>query len=167
MWRIRTNSSHACDKYEVWKIRFNKALLPQGIRAKAIKDIFGLIICHNKNKVLKNIIWGMPFQNAIKRLRFRSVYVFKRVKFVILNVSLHYGCNNGRGCRNKCTRKRVLRTCIVCVVPVRMRPLMSFPHTKSNNAHAKLSKSKTNPGPRNNHTMRNNFVDFFLLWQTS
>ena len=69
---------------------------------------------------------------------------FKRVKFVILNVTLHYRCNNGRGCTNKCTRKRVLRTCMVCVIPVRMRPLMSFPHTKSNNA--KISKSKTNHG---------------------
>ena len=90
--------------------------------------------------------------------------VCKRVKFMILNVSLHYVCKNGHGCRNKCTRKRVLRTCMVCVVPVRMRPLMSFPHTTSNNAHDKISKSKKNPGivSADNHTMRNNFVDFFF-----
>ena len=34
---------------------------------------------------------------------------------------------------------------MVCVVPVRLRPMMSFPHTKSNNVHDKISKSKTNP----------------------
>ena len=57
----------------------------------------------------------------------------------------------------------MLRTCMVCMIPVRMRPLMSFIHTESNNAHVKISQSKTNPGivSANNHTMRNNFVDFF------
>ena len=92
--------------------------------------------------------------------------VCKRVKFVILNVSLHSLCNNGHGCRNKCIWKCVLRTCTVCVVPVRMCPLMSFPHTKSNNAHDKISKSKTNLGIISagtcNHTVRNNFVNFFF-----
>ena len=50
----------------------------------------------------------------------------KRIKFVILNnMSLQYGCNNGHGCRNKCTQNHVIRTCMVCVVHVRMRPLIS------------------------------------------
>ena len=94
--------------------------------------------------------------------------VCKRVKFVILNVSLHSVCNNGHRCRNKCTRKRVLRTCKVCVVPVHIRPLMSFPHTKSNRAHDKISKSKTNPGivSADNHAVRNNFVDVFFWDRT-
>ena len=61
-------------------------------------------------------------------------------------------------------KERVLRTCMVSMVPVRMRPLMSFPHTKCNIVHAKISKSKRNPGivSADNHTMRNHFVKIFF-----
>ena len=57
----------------VTNMKCDKALLPQGIRAKTIKDIFGLI-CHNKNKVL-NCLCKISYAHLpITRMQNRDQY---------------------------------------------------------------------------------------------